>query len=99
MRHDLREVLGLQRVEHVEEILSGWALALGEFVREEGHEVRVLLEHREQVLDGELLVVGHGDLLDLGLLEELLPARQHRLEKVFGDDRLVREVELEAAEG
>ena len=89
----------MQRVQDVEEVLSGRALALGELVGEEGHEVRVLREHREQRLDGELLVVGHGDLLDLGLLEELLPAGQHRLEEVLGHDGLVRQVELEAAEG
>ena len=50
--HDLVEVLGLQRVEDVEEVLARRALADWISIREVLHEFRVLLEMRPERLHG-----------------------------------------------
>ena len=74
MGHYLSEVVGVDRVEHVEEVITRRSLACWVRVREELHHLRVLRELGIQGLHAELFVLRHLDLLDLLLLEQLLLA-------------------------
>ena len=49
--HDLREVVRVKRVEHVEEVHPRGALALWKLIREVLHELGVLQEHGIEGLD------------------------------------------------
>ena len=51
MTHDLLQVLGVDRVEDVEEILPRWPLILGEFVRKVNVHLLVFRELWPQCLD------------------------------------------------
>ena len=95
MLHDLLEVLGLQRVEDVEEVLARWALTCWIGVREVFHEIRVLLEMRPERLYGQLVIMWAIHLLDLRLLHQLLLAGEDVLEEVLVDDVGIREVVLD----
>ena len=97
--HHLRQEVRLQRVEHVEEVISGWALALWIFVWKVGHEDGILLEHREHGLHRKLIVVGNGHFVVIRLLEQLLLAFEDVFQEIFGHHRLVREIELETTMG
>ena len=99
MSHDLLQVVRVQGIEDVEEVITWRTLAFRILTRKVGHHFGVLGKHRIQVLDAELVVPGHLDLLDDGLLHQLLLAGQDLLEEVFIHDGLVRQVELEATEG
>ena len=92
---DLREVLGVERVQDVEEVLPRRRLALGVLGGEEGEEVAVLLDVRPQRLDRELVVVGHRDVPHLALPQQLLVLRQHFLEEVLVDHVFWGQVELD----
>ena len=90
------DVFRLERVQDVEEVVSrrsfvGWVM-----VREVTHDDRVLLELWIDVLDGELVVPRHLDGEHVHLLEQLLLPCQHRLQEIFVDHFLVREVVLQA---
>ena len=56
------EELWVQGVEYVEEVLSGWPLALWVLIREVSHQEVILSELGPEVLDGEFVVVGHLDV-------------------------------------
>ena len=81
--HDLAEVVGLLGVQDVEEVISRWSLALSILVWEVAHEERILLHQRVDVLDAQLLVLGHLDVLDLVLLVEVLLTLDHLLQPVL----------------
>ena len=83
MVHDLLEILGVERVEDVEEVLSGGISLIGVFVLEKENELGVLLEILPQVLDGQLLEVGDMDVVDLLLFEELLLVVEDLLQEVL----------------
>ena len=89
MVHDLRKILGLQRVEHVEEVLARRTFAGGIGGREVGAELGVLLQLGPEAADRELVILRHLNGVDVGLLHQLLLAGEHILEKVFVDDGLV----------
>ena len=74
MNHDVLEVLWVQRVEHVEEVLPWGSLVLSPSGREERRERWILLEHRPNVFDGQLIVMGNLDVCHLRLLHQLLLA-------------------------
>ena len=59
------EVLRLDRVQDVEEIFPGRSLSNGVLLWKVLGELRVLVEHRPQVLDREFVVVRNSDGLDL----------------------------------
>ena len=99
MLHDLREVVRMDCVQHVEEVLAWWPLALRVLVREKLHHLCVLHEHREDGLDAELRVLRHRDFLDLRLLQQVLFADEDCLKEVFVHHGLVREVELQTIAG
>ena len=92
--HDLVEVVGLLGVQDVEEVISRWSLTLGVLVREVAHEERVLLHQRVDVLDAQLLVLGHLDVPDLVLLVEVLLSLDDLLQPVLVADGLMWQVEL-----
>ena len=77
MCQDTLEVVRLQRVEDVEEVLAWWATAWRVRVREELHELCVLLDIGPQGLHRELVVVWNCDLPHIGLLHELLLAAKN----------------------
>jgi len=58
-------------------------------------ELGVLLEHRVDVADRELVVVRHVHVVHLVLPEQLLLADQHVLQEVLVDDGLVGQVVLD----
>ena len=72
MFHDLPEVVGLLRVQDVEEVVPWRTLTLSIFVREVTHEDAVLRHERVDVLDTQLLVLGDLHIPDLMLLVEVL---------------------------
>jgi hypothetical protein len=93
--HDLPQVVGVNRVENVEEVLTRWALVLRVGVREVLRKLLVALELRVELADTKLIVVGDCDLIDGGLLEQLLLPTQNSLEKVLVHSRLVRQIVLQ----
>ena len=74
--------------------MSGWALQLGVSVGKVLSELFVGLELRVQLAYTQLVVVWDFDLIDLGLLEQLLLAAKHVLEKVLVNGRFIRQVVL-----
>lgn len=94
--HHLFEILWVEGVEDIEEVFSWRRLAGRVLVRQVRHHPGVLLQIRVQGLHRDLLVVGHLDLLDLGLQQELLLAHEDILQEVFVDEVLGRQVKLEA---
>ena len=95
MLHDLLEVLGLQRVEDVEEVLARRALASWIRIRKVLHELWVLLEMRPERLYGQLVIMWAIHLLDVDLLHQLLLAGEDVLEEVLVDDVGIWEVVLD----
>ena len=86
-------------VEDVEEVLARRALACGIGVGEVAGELGVLLQLGPERLHRQLVVVGDGDVLDVGLLHQLLLPAEDVLEEVLADDALVREVVLHYSRG
>ena len=70
--------------------MSGWALQLGVSVGKVLSELFVGLELRVQLAHTQLVVVRDFNLIDLGLLEQLLLAAKHVLEKVLVNGRFIR---------
>ena len=85
-------------VQHVEEIVSGWAFAGRILVRKEDHHVGVLLKLWIEGFNRQFVIMWDLDGCNLGFLEQLLLADEDVLQKVLVDHALVREVELEAEE-
>jgi len=83
MAHNLSKVLRVYRVQDVHEVLAGWALVLGVFVREVLHELLVLLELGPNILDREFLIEGNLDCDYLVFAEELFLTGEYLLEKVL----------------
>ena len=83
-------------VEHVEEVAAVWQLALRQVVWHVRHELRVLAVPRVEVADGDLVVLGRVDLLDVLEGEQLLLVAQDLLEEVLVDHGVGRYIELKA---
>jgi hypothetical protein len=66
--------------------------SLGQVVREEAHDPLIVLHARPEVLDGQLVVLGHVHLLDGVRLHELLLLGQQLAEEVLVDHELGRRV-------
>ena len=94
MTHALLQVLSFQCVQDIEEIGTRRALAHGILVWKVRLEAGIFLEHRVDVSDRQLVVMGDLHVSDICLLEQLLLADQDVLEKVFCDHCLVRQVVL-----
>ena len=95
MDHDLPQVVGVDRVEHIEKVLSRWALILGISVREVLCELFVSLELWKELAHTQLVVVGYRNLIYGNLLEQLLLAAEHCLKEVFVHGRLIRQIVLQ----
>ena len=95
MTHDLRQVLMMERVEDVEEVLARRTLVLWVRCREVLRELWVLLKLWPETPDGELIVVGDLDLVDVRLLHQHLLAGEDILQEVFIDTCFVRQVVLD----
>ena len=67
--HDLLQVLGMYSVQDIEEVLPRWTFANGVLVREVDGHVGILLELGPELLDGELVISRHLDVLHLRLLQ------------------------------
>ena len=80
----------MKSVEDVKEVVPRWTLDLRILIREIGHELGVLGEHREDGLHGKLFVLRHVDFVDVVAMEKVLFASQDLLQEVLRDDGLVR---------
>ena len=72
-------------VQHVVEVISVDRLALGHLRWKILHDLDVVLEPREEILDAELIEPGDLDELDVGDLQQALLARQHLAEEILVD--------------
>ena len=72
MCHYLLQVVWVDSVENVKEILPWWSLVFRISVGEILRELLVRLELRKQLAHTQFVVVGHCDLIDSDLLEQLL---------------------------
>ena len=93
--HEVLEILRMNRVQDVEEIGAGWPFIGWKLVREVLHEQLVILEHGEECLDGELIIVWHLDVRDRSLLEQHLLAGQDVLEEVLGHGAFIGQIVLD----
>ena len=98
MTHALLQILTLQGVEHIHEVATRRSLAYWVFIRKIGLEDRVLLEHRVDITNTQLVVGRHLHVADILFLEELLLAGQHLLEEILVDYRFIWKIVLEAEE-
>ena len=92
--HDLLQVLRVQGVEDVKKVFSRRTFVFRVLVGEVLREGSVSLQVRPQVLHRELVVVRHCDLLQLVLLQQLLPVCKDFLKEVLGDHLLLGKVVL-----
>ena len=92
---DLFEVFGINSVQNIEEVLTWWTFADRKLVGEVLSELQIFIELWPQVLDWQLVVMGHRDLLHLGLLQEVLIAAQNIFEKILVHDILIWQVVLD----
>jgi hypothetical protein len=89
------DVVGMERVEDVEEVLPARVAALRQLVGEVGLEVRVVLHLRCQAHDAELVVLGHGGGADVPERQQLLLAPEELSKEVLRDHEVGRHVELD----
>lgn len=92
MRHKPVKVLWVHRVEDCEEVLTCGTLVLGEGIREVLHHLSVVLESREDVLDGQLVVLGHVDESTVLDGQKLLLVVEDLLEEVLIHSHVARQV-------
>ena len=95
MTHDLRQVFMMECIEDVEEVLARRTLVLWVRCREVLRELWVLLKLWPETPDGELIVVGDLDLVDVRLLHQHLLAGEDILQEVFIDTCFVWKVILD----
>ena len=93
--HDLFQVLRIQRIQYTEKVISAWPLALIVGVRKVFGEVGVLLVHRPQLPDQELIILRHLDGGDGVLLQQHLFAGEDLFQEVLVDVRLRRKEVLD----
>ena len=84
----------MEGIEDVKEVLPRRPLVLGVLGREVLHKLGILFEFRPEAADGELIIMGHLDLVHGGLQQEGLLAGEHLLEEVVGDQVLIGQVIL-----
>ena len=98
MVYALLQVLRVQSCQDIEEILSWRSFVLVVSIREILLERRILLEHRIDSADRQLIVVRDLHVHHLALLHELLFTGQNVLQKVLVDHRFVGQVILDYRE-
>ena len=87
-------ILWLQSVQDVEEVFAIRKTHIRGGIRQVLHDLFVMLEHRVELLDRELIVQRYVDSLDLVVREQLLLFCKDLLEEVLVDVFLRRYVEL-----
>ena len=92
--HHPLEVLRKDGIHDIEEVLTRRALVLGELGREVLGERGILLELRPQPPHRQLVVSGHGNILHVRLLEQLLLLGEHVPQEVLGHACLLGQVKL-----
>ena len=95
MVNHLLEVVGVDGVEHVEEVLPRRVSVFWQKVGEKEHELRVLLEIWPELDHGDLVVLWNVDEVDFRLLQEPLLVDEDKLEEVFINLGYRREVVLD----
>ena len=95
MVHAALQILRIQSCQEIKEILSIRPFVFGILVREVLLEMSILFEHWINVADGQLLVVGNLNVLDLALLEEGLLATKHILQEIFVDHSIIGQIVLD----
>ena len=81
-------------VENIEEVLARRTFVFGIFVWEVLQELLVVLKVRVEVLDRNLIIFGHVDVVDLLLLQQVLLPCEHVAEEVLVDRALARKIVL-----
>ena len=81
-------------VEHIEKVCAVREAAFGELVWHVSHEVRSFLEQWEEIVDAELIVFRHANVLDRCQFQKLFFLRKDLLEKIFVDHRVGRHIQL-----
>ena len=87
-------ILWLQSVQDIEEVFAIRETHIRGGVRQVPHDFRVILKHRVELLDRELIVQRYVDSLDLVVRKQLLLFCKDLLQEVFVDVLLWRYVEL-----
>ena len=95
MLDHLLDVFWPDGVEDVEGVLAVRLTALGIVVGEVDEDFRVLLDEGPDLLDGDLVELGHVDRPKLRHLDELLLVRKDLLKEVLVDHRLRGNIELD----
>ena len=85
MLHDLSQILWVHGIQDVEKVVAWWAFALWENGREVGSEGSIFLELGPERLDTELIIMGHGNVINLLFLHQMLSAGEDVLEEVLVD--------------
>jgi hypothetical protein len=83
--NQLRYVVVVRGVDHVEEEDAIGQVRLGALLREELGQLRLLHHVADEVHDAELVVLGHLYGAQLGVRDEVLPPGEDLLEEVLGD--------------
>ena len=99
MLEQLSQVVAMDGVDDVEEIVAVWHATLGQFRREVPPDLLVVLHHRPDLDDAQLVVEGHADALHLLQWQEGLLASQHFLQEVLVHHPLRRQVRLHWTKG
>ena len=83
MLGDLAQVIGVDRVEHIEKVVAVGQLVVRHLGGEVNVELRVVLQRWPELLDRELIILWDLDGLHLLLLQQLLIVGEHELEEIF----------------
>ena len=95
MGYEFGQILGLQRVQHVEEVLTRWALARGELVREVTGKFRILSHQWPDSFDRKFFIWRDRYVLYGRLLQQQFLTGHHALEEIFIDHGLIWKIVLE----
>ena len=90
MGDELLSVLMLDSIEHIEEVDSGWQLALRKSIWEVMHEPGVLLHKWPEGVDAQLIIEWHIDGLELITGKEALLVLENELEVILVNARIWR---------
>ena len=87
MLYHLTDIISMHSVEDGKEVLAIGVSILWVLILQVQHDLRVISEAGKDILDGELVILGHVDVTCLVDLEQLLLAGEHCLQEVSVDTR------------
>ena len=85
MGHDILQVIGVNCVQNIKEEITIRHFLFGKLIVKEDIEFDICFEIRPESFDRELLEMRHTDVVDLFLLEDLLPICKYILEETKAD--------------